>query len=158
MLLLAGAGCASNPAPVPVTGERAELTAMAGRWEGWYRSDETGRSGSIVFRLTAGGDSAAGDVLMTPAGGGNLVPRIEDASGRAPQPADLSKLLSISFVRLRGERVSGVMEPYTAPDCGCEVRTVFRGQARGDTISGTFRTDATGLRTRRGVWEVYRKR
>lgn len=90
IVLLAAAGCASNRAPVPVTGERAELAAMAGRWEGWYRSDETGRSGSIVFRLTAGGDSAAGDVVMTPAGAGNLAPRMEDASGRAAPVADLS--------------------------------------------------------------------
>jgi len=61
-LLLAGA-CTYHGTPVPVVGDTRSLS---GEWEGTYSSEQTGRSGSIMFHLKAGTDSAWGDVLMIP--------------------------------------------------------------------------------------------
>src|SRR5437588_10362709 len=73
LLLCAGAGwrCSSskNPAPaVPLAGARSDIAALAGRWEGEYSSEATGRAGSIVFELKPGDRVARGDVLMVPEG------------------------------------------------------------------------------------------
>ena len=68
VLALALAACASSQTPVPVVGARADVAALAGRWDGSYSSSTTGRSGSISFTLTARGDSAYGDVVMIPVG------------------------------------------------------------------------------------------
>ena len=61
--LLLLAGCAGNPSPVPVVGTASDVRALSGEWAGEYRSPETGRTGSITFKLAAGRDTAFGDVL-----------------------------------------------------------------------------------------------
>jgi hypothetical protein len=51
-LVVLTAGCATTPAEVPVEGAPAELSALAGHWEGEYSSQATGgwgRSFSISF-------------------------------------------------------------------------------------------------------------
>src|SRR5256886_5468755 len=55
---------------VPVGGTAGDMAALAGQWEGSYSSASTGRSGSISFTLSAGNDSAFGDVIMIPRGWG----------------------------------------------------------------------------------------
>ena len=57
---LLAAACVYHGTPVPVTGDTRTLE---GEWEGTYSSEQTGRSGSILFHLKAGTDSAWGDVL-----------------------------------------------------------------------------------------------
>ena len=149
-------GCAGNPAPVPVEANRADLSSMAGRWEGSYRNDETGRTGGILFTLTADRDTAVGDVIMDPISqyaGGTWAGAGERAS---PAAGGAARVLSIRFVRISGSRVTGSMTPYTAPDCNCTVSTTFVGRAGGNAISGTFVTRAEGVRSSRGVWEVRR--
>ena len=150
-------GCAANPAPVPVEADPDALASMAGRWEGSYRNEETGRTGGILFTLTADRDTAAGDVIMDPlsqyAGGTWAV-----AGERASPSAGGARVLAIRFVRISGSRVTGSMTPYTSPDCNCTVSTTFVGRAGGNTISGTFVTRAEGVRSSRGVWEVRRVR
>src|ERR1043166_5630706 len=59
-------GCGASQPPVPVVGGEADIARLAGQWLGEYSSAETGRSGSIVFTLTSGSDTATGDVVMTP--------------------------------------------------------------------------------------------
>ena len=61
LVLLAGlAGCAGKSPPVPVQASAADIGLLAGRREGEYSSNETGRGGSIVFTLTTGRDTAEG--------------------------------------------------------------------------------------------------
>lgn len=50
-------------------GEPSAVDALAGEWIGSYHGDQTGRTGSITFRVSEDGDSAFGDVLMVPAQG-----------------------------------------------------------------------------------------
>lgn len=142
------AGCAAPGAPVPVQGETAKLE---GQWLGEYSSAESGRSGSIVFTLQPGRDTAQGDVLMTPS---TWVSRPS-----APEPPYPSELLEIRFVQVSGKQVTGQLAPYRDPECGCIVTTIFTGRLKGDVLSGTYRTyHQYGERTVEGRWRVVREK
>ena len=152
--LLLLAACFWRGTPVPVQGD---LSRYAGHWEGSYSSVETGRSGSIVFELVAGTDSAYGDVLMVPAQQvGNLPPgdpRRTGAAGPAPHA------LRISFVRSEGDRVTGTLDVYQDPETGESLLTKFQGRLRGDGIKGTYSTLTSGTgRMVTGEWSVKRSR
>jgi hypothetical protein len=156
---LAAGACGYAPAPVPVTGDSADLQALAGEWSGAYVYDAPGnRSGSILFRLVADSDTARGDVLMIlpgPQPGPIALPGAGDPwVAQAPD----QKVLSISFVRAAGGSITGVLDPYTDPSCGCELRTTFKGRQAGARVEGTFsarRTD-TG-EVQHGRWSVERR-
>lgn len=144
-----------NPAPeVPMGGAKSDISAMAGRWEGTYASEATGRTGSIVFELKSGKDMAKGDVLMVPKGASS------SASASAPSASSdpthgMPQVLTISFVNAEGGVVRGTMDPYHDPSCDCEVQTTFEGIRRGDSMEGTFTT--TGAPTvATGKWSMHR--
>jgi hypothetical protein len=139
------ASCSStSPAPaVPVAG--SDLGQLAGRWEGQYSSEATGRTGSIVFELKAGDKVARGDVLMVPKG--------------AQDPSVIPQVLNINFVNAAGGVLRGTMDPYTDPTCQCEVQTTFVGRQTGDTIEGTFTTTPGGnLPITTGRWKITRQK
>lgn len=146
--------CVSTPAAVPIEGAPAELSALAGDWEGEYSSPATGRLGSIIFKLVAGEDHAHGDVLMIPRGSSD--PYRPRSGGEGPAPAGASQLLTIRFVRAEADKISGTLDPYWDPDCNCEVTTTFVGQVRDGTIEGTFSSEHTAGRAF-GTWKVQRK-
>jgi hypothetical protein len=146
--------CASTPPAVPIEGTPADLSALAGHWEGEYSSQATGRLGSIVFDLVAGEDHAHGDVLMIPRGSSDHYrPR---TAGEGPAPAGASQLLTIRFVKAEKGKVSGTLDPYWDPDCSCEVTTTFVGRVRGDTVEGTFTSERTAGRVF-GTWKATRR-
>ena len=90
------AACASNPSPpVPVTGTRADVSTLVGEWTGEYRSAESGRSGSILFKLDAGTDTARGDVVMVSRDAGMSH---DDAVYIAMQRQSANQALSIRLV------------------------------------------------------------
>jgi hypothetical protein len=156
--VVGSSGCAAKPAPVPVLGDPSDLRALAGEWEGEYSSRETGRSGSIVFTLRAGRDSAAGDVVMTPA-----TPPTSPVHGEGraaiPSGTPAAQVLTITFVRATGDSVSGALAPYMSPDCSCSLTTTFVGRLQGDAIEGTFTTRGEGVPgAQPGRWKVTRKR
>jgi hypothetical protein len=153
-IVLLSAGCASTPRAVPVEGASADLSRLAGDWEGEYSSKATGRLGSIVFKLVPGEGQAHGDVLMIPRGSND--PYRPRSGVEGPSPAGASQLLTIRFVRAEGGKVSGVLDPYWDPDCNCEVATTFVGELRGDTIEGTF-TSERNLGRVFGTWKATRK-
>ena len=150
------AACSGPSTPVPIAGTATDLASLAGEWSGDYSSQQTGRSGSIVFRLTAGTDSATGDVMMSPMGGagprGAMTPYAPAETARSPQ------VLAIRFVRVENGRVSGRLDPYTEPECACVLFTVFEGQLRGNVLEGTYtsRVQATG-QEQHGRWRVTRR-
>jgi hypothetical protein len=134
--LLAGglASCAQPGTPVPVLGDTRTLE---GKWEGEYKSDATGRFGSILFRLDASADTAQGDVLMIPefADEGpqqNRLPSETITTRKQPQA------LAISFVACAEGEVSGKLAPYRDPATGDKVETVFLGRISGNRLEGTF--------------------
>jgi hypothetical protein len=148
--------CAANAPPVRVAGDAGGLAQLVGEWVGEYENPAAGRSGNIVFTLQAGDDHAHGDVMMTPRGaGGPLRPwRPEGMPPEAPLP----RALTIEFVRVQGDSVTGMMSPYHDPECNCAVSTAFAGRISGATISGTFvsyRTGASGQAG--GTWRVERR-
>lgn len=147
------AACAPVSRPVPVLGNAETLE---GQWVGEYNSVMTGRSGSIVFTLGAGADTAQGDVLMLPATStvsrGSVIPAPDDHTF-GPQP------LRIKLVRVFGHQVAGQLAPYTDPECQCTVTSVFSGRLEGDVIDGTFFTyHQDGNVAVEGTWRVTRRR
>jgi hypothetical protein len=147
-------GCGGAQTPVPVVGRQADISQLAGEWYGEYSSVESGRSGSIVFKLVAGSDSATGDVVMTP----QWVTR--QGTGQMPpsQTAPVSQPLSIRFVRVSGGQVSGALDPYPDPNCGCTLHTTFIGRLRSDTLEGTYTSLHEQTRdVQKGRWRVVRK-
>jgi hypothetical protein len=129
---LAFADCAGPSTPIPVSGDIAQLR---GEWQGEYSSAQSGRSGTIVFRLDATTDTARGDVVMVPL----------DPTGPQPDPGNIpTKMmvrptpLTISFVRAGNGEVTGRLDPYRDPECGCLLITTFTGRVNGDVVEGTF--------------------
>ncbi len=155
LAFVALAACASQPAPpVILQGDAVSRAWLAGVWNGEYWGGAGGRHGSLGFTLQSGTDSLYGDVTMIDPAGNTI---------RPADPAEAHRLhvhgaqqLRIDFVVARADSVQGRLEPYVAPDCQCTVSTVFFGQVRGNTLSGTFEThDARGVRAR-GFWEMTR--
>jgi hypothetical protein len=154
---LAGGGCQGVQPPVPVAGN---LELLAGQWDGEYGGRESGRSGSIMFTLAAGADTAYGDVLMIPGewevppGGRSPDPNAPgQPMGKAPQP------LRIAFVRAENQWVEGRLSPYRDPDCGCLLTTVFTGRlVAPNQVEGTFvSVHAEMGTTTRGWWRATRR-
>jgi hypothetical protein len=156
-LMLAIGGCRYRPAVIPVSGDAADLQALAGIWDGEYRGIESGRTGVIRFEMSAAADSAFGDVLLTVPGELGPVMPIDRADLHRLH-ATSETLLSIRFVRIAGGEVRGVLEPYRAPDCACIVHTSFIGRITADTIRGAFRTELENGPLQHGAWRVLRMR
>ncbi len=161
LVILLGAtlvACHSAPSsPVPLVGTSRDLTALEGQWEGSYDADDGSRTGSISFTLKAGADTATGDVLMIPRDYGQPVEPYDRPGGVIPDPAP-SKVLSIRFVRVQGDTVSGRLDPYRDPVCGCRLLTTFRGRLRGNELRGRYETlhEESG-KVVLGQWKVARK-
>jgi hypothetical protein len=150
------AACRYNPTPVPLEASAADIEALAGRWEGTYQGQQSGRSGNIVFIIKAGKDTAYGDVLMFAESAGRIqrVIAADVSTGEHVRHSPSSDLLRVSFVSVHGGVVEGALEPYIAPDCNCTVTTVFRGAVEGNSIRGEYLTTAHhGLR-QTGKWSV----
>src|SRR5256884_5087486 len=77
------------------------------------------------------------------------------AAGTQPQSA----VLTISFVRVIGGRVTGTLAPYADPETGAQLSTTFKGRLDGDTIAGTYSTRGAGSGDpQTGQWTVTRRR
>jgi hypothetical protein len=150
--------CATVPSPVPVVGAGADLDRLTGEWGGENQGQSSGRSGSIVFKLAAGADTAYGDVVMIPRERRESRLPVQDPSIGLPVPRT-PEVLTIAFVRATDGGLSGRLTPYRDPDCGCTLLTRFQGRIRGDVIEGTFTsTPQEGGATQSGTWKVTRKK
>lgn len=155
--LLSTAACTPVVMKTPVSGPPTAMSRLVGEWQGDYSSVESGRRGIIAFRLRAGADTAEGDVIMQSR---------DDADPTAPNVSPVQwdairtthQQLSIRFVFVSDDEVSGVLDPYRDPDCGCTLTTTFRGKLQGDVIEGTFRSEGTGIHhlPASGRWRVKR--
>src|SRR5207244_9101513 len=138
---------------------RSSDLALAGQWEGSYSSASTGRSGSISFTLSAGNDSAFGDVIMIPRGWGRP---LQARNGQTPAGSEArprSAVLTINFVRVAGGHVTGTLAPYADPETGAQLMTRFEGQLGGDRIEGTYTTRGGGSgEAQTGRWQVTRRK
>ena len=152
---LLGAACTPVIMKTPVSGPASSVSRLVGDWQGQYTSVESGRRGIISFHLKAGADTAEGDVIMqasvdADAGAPNTAPTT------AIQSAD--QALSIRFVFVSANEVSGTLNPYRDPTCGCALTTTFRGTVKGNEIKGTFHSEGNGLwhMPTDGTWWVKR--
>jgi hypothetical protein len=149
--------CASKPTPVTVTGDATDRASLAGKWSGEYNSPVTGRSGSIVFKLSSDGQAATGDVVMVPTGYGKPLVRYGNPTTTVQTGGIDSQVLTIRLVRVSGDSVSGVLDAYRDPQCDCPVETSFAGHLSGDRIDGTFITRGSpSVAPQTGTWRVKR--
>jgi hypothetical protein len=155
-LLAPLAGCHYKPTPVPLQASSADISALAGKWEGEYASNQTGRTGSITFIVQAGKDTAYGDVVLIPAISNVPITAADAPSGAHWRHSANSQLLRITLVRIRAGMVQGVLEPYVAPDCTCLVTTTFRGSIHGEAIEGDYLTTGEYGLSQTGKWRVTR--
>ncbi|HET7232985.1 MAG TPA: hypothetical protein VFJ16_23450 [Longimicrobium sp.] len=155
----AGWSCAGVPSPVPVQADPAAAAWLAGEWVGEYESPALGRGGSIVFNLAAGRDTADGDVVMVPRGAlAPLRPAVAARPGALVRAAE-PRVLTIRFVRVRGDTVSGALDPFLDPDCGCTRVSRFTGTLSGGRLRGTFVTyGAPEVPVAAGTWSAERRR
>jgi hypothetical protein len=155
------ASCSSSKSPAPeVPVQVSPNSALVGKWAGDYSSPDTGRTGTIVFELAAGSSDAHGDVIMWPKGSQKPLTPSKSGNLTEEQLRTMPQVLRINFVRATAGQISGTMDPYTDPDCQCDVLTTFAGALQGDVISGTFsseRTDHPG-KSVSGVWKVTRQK
>lgn len=152
-----GTACSTSPSPVPVVADQAELLQIAGEWHGTYDSPVVDRRGTIVFKLEAGRDTAHGDVTMIPRGWTRPLGPAEHPAAVA-RDAPIPEVLQIRFVRVEYGVVSGTLQPYKDPDCGCAVYTTFIGRLMGDLIEGTFTARPAHGPAYEGTWRIQRKR
>jgi hypothetical protein len=138
-------------------GAPGDVMALAGEWDGTYEADDGSRGGSIDFHLRAGSDTATGDVLMVPENWGRPVEAYDHPSGVVAEGTP-PRTLTIRFVRVQSGEVSGRLDPYRDPSCGCRLRTTFKGQLKGNKLSGTYESyhEESG-RTVTGKWRAERK-
>ena len=149
------AACRSTPAnPVPLAGDRASLARLAGEWAGSYENPAAARGGSIVFTLTAGEDRAHGDVVMVPRG---TTQSLRPTQTGSATPGGRPAVLTIDFVRMSGDSVSGTLASYHDPECQCSATATFRGRLDDNVIRGTFTTTQSQGRSASGTWEVRRR-
>lgn len=151
------AACSSNtPQVIPLSGEPADISALEGQWIGSYHAyNPSGRSGTILFRIQAGQDTARGEVLMHVAGRetAEIIPFTTDPW------ADVSpdQILEVTFVRAAGGTVFGRFDIYNDPVCGCEIRTTLTGRINGDLLEGTYNSaHLNGADRTTGRWRVVR--
>lgn len=157
MAAVLSSACTPVVMTTPVSGSGPSVSRLAGDWQGDYSSIQSGRRGVINFHLKAGADTAVGDVLM------QANPDIDPSAPNAsPVPWDAmraaNQVLAIRFVFVSANEVSGVLNPYRDPACGCTLRTTFRGTIAGDVIEGTFHTEGDGVShlPTDGRWRVRR--
>jgi len=159
--LAAAAAAACTPPPpalVPVSAGSGSTATLVGEWAGEYESPALGRAGNIVFHLDAGRDTAQGDVLMVPRGSGQALQRAPDGEPGAVVRASLApQVLTIRFVRVEGNRITGALDPYLDPECSCRVFTTFEGTLAGERLRGTFVTRGEPRGPVNGTWSVARR-
>lgn len=156
-LVTVALACRYQPTPVQLQGGAADISALAGRWDGEYSSPQSGRAGGITFSIKAGTDSAFGDVVMTPTAGQQPVNAADVESRAHFTHAAQPQVLTMTIVRVSGGLVEGSLEPYVAPDCKCVVTTVFRGAVQGNSIKGEYVTRGPNDLRQVGTWSVQRR-
>jgi hypothetical protein len=154
-------GCGLRAPRTEVTADDFDLAPLVGNWTGEYNSEETGRTGDVSFILRAGEVSADGRIELQAREPENVVVPADRpmVNGRFAAPS--RQLLTIHFVRKEGNRVVGLLDPYTDPACACRVTTTFQGAfIDGRTIEGPYNTISSELARApaRGQWKVTRSK
>jgi hypothetical protein len=134
--------------PVPLEGNRQDVSAVSGGWAGRYSSKATGY-GDVEITFSP-------SLRLTRNASASDAPKLNGEGEYEPSPCTV---LSIKVVRVKGDEVRGTIAPYWDPDCDCRAQTVFEGKISGERIVGTFssRRESSDRRVLTGVWQVERQ-
>ena len=160
LMLTAIAACSWRKTPVALIPETGSVALLVGVWSGEYSSPQTGRSGSITFDLASEKDTAFCDIVMVPKIQSMQNPG-EGVNRAIVRPLPSNQPLKVRFIRLGDRKISGTLEPYVDPDCGCRVSTTFEGIiTSANTIEGTYTSVSSALDYSRtgGRWKVTRQK
>src|SRR5687768_10787873 len=150
-------GCALRAPKTEVTADDFDLAPLVGEWRGHYASEETGRNGDISFVLRAGEVSASGRIEMLAREPQAVVVPVDRPMVNGRLTVLARQVLTIHFVRKEGNTVTGMLDPYTDPECACRVTTTFQGVfIDSGTIAGTYNTLSSELahHPTGGQWKV----
>jgi hypothetical protein len=157
--IVSALGCTLPDPNTEVTADDFDITPLIGVWSGEYSSDQTGRHGDISFTLRPAEGAASGFIEMVARKSDNVVVTADRPMVTGLPAAEPRELLTIHFVRKEGNRVVGILDPYTDPDCACRVTTTFQGSfTSGRTIEGVYNTIGSELAhtATGGRWKVTR--
>lgn len=149
-------GCSSKMPTVTVEGDPGWIVAMAGRWEGTYESEQTGREGTLQFELSGVGDTARGEILMMPAWTDEPYQGSSRGEPRERHPLRTPTVLPIRFVKIDEGQVLGRLDPYFDPDCNCQVTTSFIGSIDEEQVRGIFAIRGMKSWLAFGEWRAHR--
>jgi hypothetical protein len=141
--------------PVVLQGEPAAAASLSGDWTGSFWNGGSAKRGTLKFYIGTGEDDMFGDVTMLSPLGERMQPADQGPAHRAH--TRLAQTLRVDFERVSGGQITGILEPYIAPDCVCKVTTTFTGSFVGDTIRGTFVTTGATTENRDGKWQLVRR-
>ena len=144
--------------PIELQGTPGSTAALVGEWDGSFESRAARRTGSIWFRLVAGEDHAHGDVLMKSDREPLPYARYWPGGSMREHSREAQTFLSIHFVRIAGQAIDGVLDPYWDPSCDCRALTSFSGWLFENRITGNFFTHFDDDTFVTGSWHVTRRR
>ena len=116
-----------------------DMSQLEGTWVGEYSSMVNGRQGYINLTLEASTTEAVGGLSMV-AGKKNRTGK----PGSSRSTREKRKPLDVTFVEVEGGMVQGTLTPFTDPQSGLKIETVFTGNLVDDgVIEGVFSSTLT---------------
>ena len=114
---LAACNLLTQPAPVRMQGEAADIRRLAGTWRGEFHNAQTGRVGTIFFDLRADSDTAYGNVTLD-----RVVPVAACTDMASPQATSsivMPVVLRFGALTTSKGSLAGWLRPYRDPDLAC---------------------------------------
>ena len=116
-----------------------DMTLLGGTWIGEYSSMVNNRQGYINLTLEASSTKAVGGLSMV-AGKKNRTGK----PGTSRSSSEKRKPLDVTFVEAEGGMIKGTVTPFTDPQSGLQIETIFKGNLVEDgVIEGVFSSTLT---------------
>ena len=116
-----------------------DMTLLEGTWIGEYSSMVNNRQGYINLTLEASSTKAVGGLSMV-AGKKNRASK----PGTSRGSKEKRKPLDVTFVEAEGGMIMGTLTPFTDPQSGLQIETIFKGNLVEDgVIEGVFSSTLT---------------
>lgn len=139
---------------IAIESDEVGMKVLTGKWLGEYQSEVSGRHGYVSFDLSGDKDKAVGGISMVAGGAGKSGK--PGSSTQQQSGGEKRKPLTITFVEIARDKVSGTVEPFFEPKFNSMVQTVFEGTLHGgEVLEGTFTSTLVDKGSSySGTWKV----